>query len=124
MCMCIGKSQPASSPACSTIFANPNRVNGAARSVTNTCRPSGVTAQLPQRPHFVASERVRRRYAILLPGHVDQSGAEIDLIPPQFAQFRHPEPVARGHPYCQRIAMPIPPAGPGGARQHLDLGRH
>jgi hypothetical protein len=39
-CMCTGKSNPATSPTRSTIFTNPDLVNGAPRSVTNTCRPS------------------------------------------------------------------------------------
>src|SRR6516165_3758295 len=82
-----------------------------------------VAAQLPQRSHFVASERVRRRYAILLPGHVYQSGAEIDLVPPQFTQFGHPEPVARGHPDRQRVAMAVPASGPRSLGERLDLGR-
>jgi len=93
------------SPARSTIFANPDLVNGAPRSVTNTCRPSGqsrrscrsaltsspVSGCVDGTPFFF---RVARRG--------DRSG-------PTVTQFGHPEPVARGHPDRQASRWPYLP---------------
>jgi hypothetical protein len=54
---------------------------------------------------------------------VNQSGAKVDLVPPQFTQFGHAESMPRRHADRQRIAVSVPPALPGRLRQLLDLGR-
>ena len=123
MCMCTGKSNPATSPTRSTIFANPDLVNGAPRSVTNTCRPSGQSGRNCRSARTsVTTERVRRWHAVLLPAYVNQSGAKVDLVPAQLTQFRHFEPVTGGHSDRQRVAMTVPTTAPRCLSKRLDLG--
>ena len=58
MCIYTGNANPAALPACSTIFASPERVNGAPRSVYKGMPTLGpVASQLPERADSIAVER-------------------------------------------------------------------
>jgi hypothetical protein len=55
-----------------------------------------LTLQLPQRPHFIADNRMRGRGALLDPADVQDSAGEIDLVPTQVDQFAGSEAVPVG----------------------------
>jgi hypothetical protein len=76
----------ASTPSRAIIFAKPARVNGAPRSETNT---NGDSRFSPQRPHFIALERMHTRQSVLnAPDVQARIAAQIDLIPSQIDQLR------------------------------------
>jgi hypothetical protein len=52
-----------------------------------------LALQTPQRAYLDAAHRVHARRPVLETPHVDEPALQIDLIPPERAQLRCPQPV-------------------------------
>jgi hypothetical protein len=66
-----------------------------------------LATQLPERPKFIALDRMHARGAALQSPNVQVRTGEIDLIPLQIDRFGDPQAVPRHDQDQRRITMPV-----------------
>jgi hypothetical protein len=83
-------------------------------------RPIGLATKSPQRPKLRSGQGMRGGRTSLYPPDVKHRALEVDLVPPQVDELRHPQAMTVRHEDHGRVPM-TPPVRSGGDHQPLDL---